>query len=94
MPDARLRYCRPREIDGRHTGPITRGPLAYLLRNRFYIGEVVYKGQICPGEHSPILDRDLFEAVQQRLAEQHKGYHATAAELPRALLNFAKRALP
>src|SRR5262249_2583581 len=59
--------------------PFTRGPLAYLLRNRFYIGEVVFKGQICPSEHPPILDRDLFEAVQRRLAEQHNGYHATAA---------------
>src|SRR5258708_33120909 len=25
--------------------PFTRGPLAYLLRNRFYIGEVVFKGE-------------------------------------------------
>jgi site-specific DNA recombinase len=50
--------------------PFTRGPLAYLLRNRFYIGEVVYKGQICPGEQPPILDRDLFDAVQAKLAEQ------------------------
>ena len=67
--------------DGRTVGgiPFTRGPLAYLLRNRFYIGEVVFRGQICPGEHPPILDRGLFEAVQRRLAEQHNGYHATAA---------------
>jgi site-specific DNA recombinase len=41
--------------DGRTVGgiPFTRGPLAYLLRNRFYIGEVIFKGQICPGEHPP-----------------------------------------
>src|SRR6516162_88914 len=46
--------------DGRTVGgiPFTRGPLAYLLRNRFYIGEVVFRGQICPAEHPPILDRD------------------------------------
>jgi site-specific DNA recombinase len=56
--------------------PFTRGPLAYLLRNRFYIGEVVFKGEICPGEHPPILDRDLFDAVQLKLAEQHNGYRA------------------
>ena len=30
--------------------PFTRGPLAYMLRNRFYIGEVRYKGEIFPGE--------------------------------------------
>jgi site-specific DNA recombinase len=67
--------------DGRTVGgiPFTRGPLAYLLRNRFYIGEVVFKGEICPAEHPPILDRDLFEAVQLRLAEQHNGYRAARA---------------
>jgi site-specific DNA recombinase len=73
--------------DGRTVGgiPFTRGPLAYLLRNRFYIGEVVFKDQVCPGEHPPILDRDLFEAVQRRLAEQHNGYHAARAS-PEAVL--------
>jgi hypothetical protein len=40
----------------------TRGSLAHLLRNRFYIGEVVFKSELCPAEHPPILDRDLFEA--------------------------------
>ena len=47
--------------------PFTRGPLAYLLRNRVYIGEVAYRGGIHPGEHAPILDRTLFEAVQEKL---------------------------
>ena len=44
------------------------GALAHLLKNRFYIGEVVYRGEVHRGEHEPILDRDLFEAVQARLA--------------------------
>jgi DNA invertase Pin-like site-specific DNA recombinase len=50
--------------------PFTRGPLAYLLRNRFYLGEVVFKGDILPGEQPAILDRELFEAVRQKLTEQ------------------------
>ena len=41
-----------------------RGALCYLLRNRFYIGEVNYKGQIYPGEQPVILDRELFDRVQ------------------------------
>jgi site-specific DNA recombinase len=57
--------------------PFTRGPLAHLLRNRFYIGEVLYKGTICPGEQPPILDRDLFEAVQAKLGEQRRSHYAT-----------------
>src|SRR5215216_2195026 len=44
------------------------GPLAYLLKNRFYIGEVVYRGETHYGEHEAIVDRDLFEAVQAKLA--------------------------
>src|SRR5262249_35157391 len=45
--------------------PFTQGPLFYLLRNRFYIGEVLYKGEICPGPQPPLIDRELFEAVQR-----------------------------
>jgi len=57
---------------GRTVGgiPFTRGSLGHLLRNRFYIGEVEYKGEILPGEQPPILDRELFEAVQRKLDEQ------------------------
>jgi site-specific DNA recombinase len=66
---------------GRTVGgiPFTRGPLAYLLRNRFYIGEVVFKGEVCPAEHPPILDTDLFEAVQQKLTQQRNGYRVARA---------------
>ena len=55
--------------NGRTIGgiPLTRGSLAYLLRNRFYIGEVRYRGDICLAQHPAILDRDLSEAVQQTL---------------------------
>ena len=50
--------------------PFTRGPLAYFLRNRFYIGEVRFKGETFPGEQPAILDRKVFEAVQARLEQQ------------------------
>src|SRR5580700_4337085 len=56
--------------DGRQRGGIRFGvgPLAYLLKNRFYIGEVVYRAEVHAAEHEPILDRDLFEVVQAKLA--------------------------
>src|SRR5207248_3573029 len=58
--------------NGRTVGgiPFTGGPLAHLLRNRFYIGEVAYQGEIFPGEQPAILDRDLFDAVQAKLDNQ------------------------
>src|SRR5262245_25853815 len=39
--------------------PFTQGPLFYILRNRFYIGEVAYKGEICPGPQPPLVDRGM-----------------------------------
>jgi len=46
--------------------PFGRGSLFYLLRNRFYVGEVKYKDEILPGEQPAIMDRALFDAVQQK----------------------------
>jgi site-specific DNA recombinase len=43
------------------------GALSHFLKNQFYIGEVVYRGEIHAGEHEAILDRPLFEEVQARL---------------------------
>ena len=48
--------------------PFGRGTLNYLLRNRFFIGEVSYKGEILPGEQPALMDRSLFDAVQQKLS--------------------------
>jgi site-specific DNA recombinase len=56
--------------------PFTRGSLAHLLRNRFYIGEVSFKGEVLPGEQPAILDRDLFDAVQAKLNEQVNSHKA------------------
>ena len=50
-------------------GPYTVGALAHFLKNSFYIGEVVYRGETHAGEHAPIVDRAIFDAVQAKLAE-------------------------
>ena len=41
-----------------------------MLRNRFYVGEVKFKGEILPGSQPPLLDRALFDQVQDRLTQQ------------------------
>jgi site-specific DNA recombinase len=61
------------------------GPLAHLLKNRFYIGEVAYRGEIHPGEHRPILDRALFDAVQTRVKEQAVERSAVRSSSPSLL---------
>src|SRR5690348_7918298 len=73
--------------NGRTIGgiPFTRGSLAALLRNRFYIGEVRYKGEVFPGEQPAILDRTLFEAVQAKLDRQRTN-RAKARQQSQSLL--------
>src|ERR1700716_1701373 len=72
---------------GRTVGgiPFTRGPLAHFLRNRFYIGEIVFKGEVLPGEQPAIIDRDLFDAVQAKLNDQRNN-HTIARGKSEALL--------
>src|SRR5258705_10307352 len=65
--------------------PFTRGGLAYLLRNRFYLGEVAFKGEVLPGEQPAILDPELFDAVHAKLSEQ-KTNHQTLRTSSSALL--------
>src|SRR5438552_16319423 len=59
------RLSNGRSVGGGHFGV---GALAYLLKNRFYIGEVVYRGEIYRAEHEPILQPTLFVAAQSKLA--------------------------
>ena len=69
----RLRDCKARtkpksEADGTIRGgnDFSKGALAYLLKNRIYIGEVVHKGKSFPGEHVPIIDKSLFNECSPR----------------------------
>src|SRR6476660_6630027 len=64
---------------GRISGgkPFARGALYLMLQNRIYRGEIVHKEQSHPGEHTPIIDQPLWDAVQAQLAgnaaEQNSG---------------------
>ena len=53
--------------------PFTYGPLAYLLKNRVYIGEVHHGGKWFKGEQKAILDQQIFERVQALLKTNSNG---------------------
>lgn len=59
--------------------PLTNGPLAHLLANRVYLGEINHKGRSYPGEHPAIVDAELFYAVQARIAANRSGRITTRA---------------
>ena len=75
---ALMRELRDREVatrlrklsSGRMIGGIafTKGPLAYLLKNRMYLGEINHGQSSYPGEHQAITDKVIFDKVQEILA--------------------------
>src|SRR6476659_3206511 len=48
--------------------PFSRGALYLMLQNRTYLGKIVHKGQFHRGEHTPVIDQPLWDAVQEQLA--------------------------
>lgn len=51
-------------------GAFSRGHLHKILTNPLYIGQISHKGQMHQGQHSAIIDRILWDAVQLHLASQ------------------------
>jgi site-specific DNA recombinase len=49
-------------------GRFGKGGLNHLLKNRFYTGEIEHRGEFYAACHEPILERGLFEAVQEKMA--------------------------
>jgi site-specific DNA recombinase len=72
-----------RAIGGR---ALTNGPLAHMLRNRMYVGEINHRGKSYPGEHAAIVDPRLFEAVQTKLTENRQGRRRLRRQSSKALL--------
>ncbi len=64
----------------------SRGALFHLLKNRLYLGEITHRKDAHPGLHDAIVDRALFEAVQQQLAGQARRSAASHGGLASAPL--------
>lgn len=60
--------------DQRATGGkrFSRGHLYRILSNPIYLGRIAHKGQVYPGNHPAIIDQELWDQVQARLAENRQ----------------------
>ena len=88
--ELREKNIRTRErvlATGRKIGGIyfPNGPIAHILRNRRYIGEISHKDKSWPGEHAPIVDPEIFNRAQEQLSGQRRFRLADRAK-SRALL--------
>jgi DNA invertase Pin-like site-specific DNA recombinase len=61
---------------------LSRGALYTLLQNPIYRGEIRHQGKIYPGQHEAIIDGELWQLVQEKLADnrQIRTLAADAAE--------------
>jgi DNA invertase Pin-like site-specific DNA recombinase len=60
---------------GPHKGgcAFRRGTLYHLLANPIYLGRIVHKHEVYPGEHEPIVPETLWQAVQDKLKANASG---------------------
>ena len=69
-----IRSKRREGAGGRLAGgqKFSRGALYLLLQNRLYRGEVAHKGNVYPGQHDAIVDTELWQIVQDKLASKRR----------------------
>jgi DNA invertase Pin-like site-specific DNA recombinase len=66
--------------------PFSRGALYLLLQNRIYRGEIVHQGEAYPGQHTAIVDNELWRIVQDRLEANRRARSlAAGADAPSLL---------
>src|SRR5437867_1427421 len=66
--------------------PFARGALYLMLQNRIYRGEVVHNRQSYLGEHQPIIDQPLWDAVRAQLATNVAQHNDGGKTRPPSLL--------
>jgi DNA invertase Pin-like site-specific DNA recombinase len=64
----------------------TRGQVYRILTNPTYVGEVHHRNNIYPGNHPPLIERNIWEQVQQLLKDNSKGERPASHVLNRSLL--------
>ena len=63
------RCLRSEGVTTKRGKPINKADIYKLLNNRTYVGEVVHKGNVYPGEHEGIISRGLWDRVHRILQE-------------------------
>lgn len=63
----------------------TRGQIYHMLKNPIYVGDIEHRGQAHAGQHPPIIDREIWAEVQQRLTVNLRGVRCARAANPSPL---------
>jgi len=73
---------RTQRILTKYKGIVSNSKLFIILRNRIYLGEIVYNGQTFPGKHQPLISQELFDRVQATLPQKQFATRPKAQQYP------------
>jgi site-specific DNA recombinase len=82
---SKVRTCIAGRMSGGHG--YSRGALYHLLNNRIYVGEIVHRDHVYPGQHRPIVPRKLWEQVAARLQENNQAHRTRRSNSTTSLLS-------
>jgi DNA invertase Pin-like site-specific DNA recombinase len=82
LTERRIKSKQRVTASGRTIGglPFSRGALFHLLRNPIYCGCIAHKHVVHEGEHEAVVEKELFDRVQQRLDFQARRRSTAAAQ--------------
>jgi DNA invertase Pin-like site-specific DNA recombinase len=81
-----VRALRAEGVTGKYGKLVDKGYIYKLLNNRTYVGQVVHKGTVYPGEHHAIISQSLWDKVHTILGDSPRQRAArTRAQTPALL---------
>lgn len=66
----------------RYARYLSKSRIIATLKNPAYIGLISYGGKIFPGQHEPIISKELFDRVQRKLPQPKSGSRPKAQKYP------------
>ena len=80
-----------RSTSFRGVHPFSKDMLFHMLKNRFYLGQVQYKGEHMQGKHEPAIDLETWERAQRQMERRaaFRGDHHRRASRPYLLRGLA-----
>ena len=84
-----IRSKRTVTLAGQRIGGVklTVGALTHILTNRTYLGEIPHKTVSYPGPHTPIVDRQTFDAAQAMFAARSRRHRLRVTRADKQLLS-------
>ena len=71
--------------------PLRRGQVHFILTNPIYAGDIRHRDQVYPGQHDAIIDRALFDRVQEKLMANSRKLRAPTSAKGRSRSPLAGR---